>query len=109
MKYPKNVSYPLYQCAKNSSASYVMRPIPHTFSKIILQLRNIVKTTYKNKVIDIDSMFNVIVYNYHQIQTIEIINHQYYQILRFTATIYINYNIIRWFYSVIIDIEQMRR
>jgi len=76
LKYPKNVSYPLYQCAKNSSASYVMRPIPHTFSKIILQLRNIVKTTYKDKVIDVDNMFNVIVCNYYTEDSHQISDHR---------------------------------
>ena len=75
-RYPKNVSYPLYQCAKNSYASYTMRPIPNTFSKIILQLRDIVRATYQDKVIDVDSMFNVIVCNYYTEDSHQISDHR---------------------------------
>lgn len=74
--YPKTVSYPLYQCSKNSYASYTMLPISNIFSKIILQLRDLVRETYYDRVIDIDSMFNVIVCNYYTVDSHQISDHR---------------------------------
>ena len=75
-RYPKDVAYPLYQCAKNSYASYTMRPISHIFSNIILQLRDIIKNKYKDKVIGVDNMFNVVVCNYYTEDSHQISDHR---------------------------------
>ena len=63
--YPIVTSYPLYQCAKNSSAIYKMRPISKYISKLILHLRTLVKKHYRENVINVDKMFNVVVCNYY--------------------------------------------
>jgi hypothetical protein len=63
--YPKITSYPLYQCAKNSSCEYVMNKIPKNLCKLIVILRNLVVNSYGNKAIDVDNMFNVCVCNYY--------------------------------------------
>ena len=64
-KFPKITSYPLYQCAKNSSCEYLMKKIPRNLCKLIVILRKLVKDSYGDRVIDIDNMFNVCVCNYY--------------------------------------------
>lgn len=63
--FPSTTSYPLYQCAKNSSAEYTMKRIPNNLSKLILVLRDLVRKSYGKKVIDVEKMFNVCVCNYY--------------------------------------------
>ena len=64
-RYPKTVAYPAFQCAKSSSAMYNMRRIPLKLAKLIIKLRQLVKSSYGDLAIDIDKMFNVCVCNYY--------------------------------------------
>lgn len=57
--YPKEVAYPMYQCAKSSSCIYNLQPIPKNLSKLILYMRNSVRDIYGSDIIDVDNMFNV--------------------------------------------------
>ena len=61
----EKTSYPLYQCAKDSYGIYQMRPIPIHLRKFILRLRTLVKEKFKNRAVNVDNMFNVIVCNYY--------------------------------------------
>uniref|UniRef100_A0A6C0JEC2 Fe2OG dioxygenase domain-containing protein n=1 Tax=viral metagenome TaxID=1070528 RepID=A0A6C0JEC2_9ZZZZ len=57
------VSYPLFQCAKSSTANYEMRKIPLGLAKLILHLRTVVKELYGSSVKNVDRMFNIIICN----------------------------------------------
>lgn len=59
----KDVSYPLFQCDKTSSATYSVRRIPNNIAKFILHLRKCVKEIYGENAVDVDRMFNVIICN----------------------------------------------
>ena len=74
--YPNITSYPLYQCAKNSSAQYLMKKIPKNIAKLIVKLRKLVQKSYGNKAKDINKMFNVCVCNYYTEDTHQIADHR---------------------------------
>jgi len=58
-------SYPLYQCAKNSSAIYKTRIFPPNIAKLVLRLRALVREKYEDRVVNVDKMFNVGVCNFY--------------------------------------------
>lgn len=70
------VSYPLFQTAKDSYAIYDKIPIPLHLRQFILKLRQIVRNTYGDSAKNIDSMFNVIVCNYYSESKHQISAHQ---------------------------------
>ena len=76
INYPNQVSYPLFQTAKSSTAIYNMRSIPHSISKLIILIRQYVKEIYGSSVIDLDTMFNVVVCNYYTEDSHQISDHR---------------------------------
>ena len=74
--FPKNVSYPLFQCYKSSTAHYEMRSIPKYTSQLILKLREIVKEKYGRNAVNVDNMFNVVVCNYYTEDSHRISDHR---------------------------------
>lgn len=74
--YPNITSYPIFQCAKNSSAHYKMNKIPKNLCKLIGILRNLVKDRYKNNAINVDNMFNVCVCNLYTDDSHQIADHR---------------------------------
>ena len=63
--FPEHTSYPLYQCAKNSSGIYKMNKITPNLVKLITKIRKLVTTSYNKYAHNVDDMFNVCVCNYY--------------------------------------------
>lgn len=64
-KYPENVCYPLFQCAKICYGKYRMKPFTHHMNKLVLLLRRRAKELYGDKLVNVNSMFNVAVCNFY--------------------------------------------
>lgn len=74
--FPNITSYPLFQCAKNSSAHYQMNKIPPNLVRLISILRQLVKKNYGENAININDMFNVCVCNYYTQDNHQIADHR---------------------------------
>lgn len=74
--FPKTTSYPLFQCAKNSSAHYKMKKIPKNLCYLIKIIRNLVQQSYNNTAINVNDMFNVCVCNFYTEDNHQISDHR---------------------------------
>jgi len=74
--FSNTTSYPLFQCAKNSSAHYKMNKIPPNLVKLITILRQLIKKNYGNDAININDMFNVCVCNFYTEDNHQIADHR---------------------------------
>ena len=64
-KFGNDVTYPLFQCAKDCSAHYKTRKLSPFICKLILHMRELVKQNYGDRVINVDKMFNIAICNFY--------------------------------------------
>jgi len=64
-KFGNDVTYPLFQCAKDCSAHYKTRKLSPFICKLILHMRELVNQNYGDRVINVDKMFNIAICNFY--------------------------------------------
>ena len=74
--FPDTTCYPIFQCAKNSSAHYRMNKIPPNLVRLITILRQLVKKNYGDNAINTNDMFNVCVCNFYTEDSHQIADHR---------------------------------
>ena len=64
-KFGHDVSYPLFQCAKDCTAHYKTRKLSPFICKLILHMRELVRQNYGDRAINVDKMFNIAICNFY--------------------------------------------